>query len=316
MPELPDVEVYVERMNAMLGGHVLDVVELVVPFTLRSVEPPLATLHGRALRAVSRLGKRLVLEFDSGLFLVMHLMISGRLRWKPRDFAPPRKRTLAVLRFDHGALVLTEASSKKRASLHLVSGRGAVAEFDRGGLEPLTSSLRSFRERMRVENRTLKRALTDPRLISGIGNAYSDEILHAARLSPVQRTRSLNDEEFKRLWQATKSTLKHGLAVIRKEVGVGFPDKVTAFRPDMAVHGKYGQPCPACAGPVQRVRFASNEMNYCPTCQTSGKLLADRGLSRLLKGDWPKTLEELEEIKSTRSGSERGNKSAQSTTNG
>jgi formamidopyrimidine-DNA glycosylase len=295
MPELPDVTIYRERIEALLCGQVLEQLRLQSPFLLRSVAPPPSAVHGKELLAVQRLGKRLVLEFPGELFLVLHLMIAGRLRWYPREKKLGGKIDLAAFDFAHGTLVLTEAASKKRASLHVVQGRDGLAAFDRGGLEVHGATAAQFRERLRAENRTLKRALTDPTLFSGIGNAYSDEILHRARLSPVVLTSRLGDDEIERLRAAIVATLDHWTAVLRAEVGDGFPDKVTAFRDGMAVHGRFGKPCPDCQAPVQRIRYAANECNYCARCQCGGRLLADRGLSTLLKKDWPKTLEELEE---------------------
>lgn len=301
MPELPDIQVYIDRLGQMVKGHVLERLRLASPFVVRTFDPPIARIHGRRVVGFRRIGKRIVFEFEDELFLVLHLMISGRLRFKPAGAKLQKKVGLAAFDFEHGSLVMTEASSQKRASLHLVAGESALADFDRGGLEPLESTLAQFKQRMRSENRTLKRALTDPRLMSGIGNAYSDEILHAARLSPTKRTGSLSDDELKQLRQAMQRVLQAWTVRLRSEVGDGFPDKVTAFHEAMAVHGRYGKECPECGSLVQRVRFASNELNYCPTCQTGGKLLADRGLSRLLKGDWPKTLEELEELVESKS---------------
>lgn len=297
MPELPDVTVYKERLLATLGGRTLLQVRLASPFLLRTVTPPLSAAHGRAVRDVHRLGKRLCLELDGELFLVVHLMIAGRLRWHLPGRVPAHKLLLATFDFEPGSLVLTEAGSKKRAALHVVQGRAALQPFDRGGLEVMTSTPEQFGSALRRENHTLKRALTDPRLFSGIGNAYSDEILHAARLSPVMLTSRLDDAAVERLHAATLATLQRWTEVLRQEVGDGFPDKVTAFRPGMAVHGRYRQPCPDCQSPVQRIRYADNECNYCAVCQCGGRLLADRGLSTLLRGDWPKTLAELEELR-------------------
>jgi formamidopyrimidine-DNA glycosylase len=295
MPELPDVTVYVERLNARLAGAVLERLRLASPFVLRTWDPPAEALHGRRLLGVERLGKRLVFGFEEDLHLVLHLMISGRLKWRERGAAIPKKLGLAAFDFPAGSVLLTEASTQKRASLHVVRGRASLEPFDRGGLEPLGASPDAFAAALRRENRTLKRALTDPTLFSGIGNAYSDEILHAARLSPVQRTHGLDDAQVEALQRATERTLLDWTARLRREVGDGFPEQVTAFHEGMAVHGRYGKPCPVCATRVQRIRYASNEVDYCPTCQTGGKLLADRGLSRLLKADWPKSLEELDE---------------------
>jgi formamidopyrimidine-DNA glycosylase len=295
MPELPDVTVYRERLAALLGGAVLQELRLKSAFVLRSVEPPPAALHGRTLVGVERLGKRLVFGFADELFVVLHLMIAGRLQWHPGGRQLASRIDVAAFDFDRGTLVLTEGATKKRASLHVVRGRTALAAFDRGGLEVHGASAAQFRERLRQENRTLKRALTDPTLFSGIGNAYSDEILHRARLSPVTLTSRLDDDTIERLRTAIVATLDHWTERLRAEAGDGFPKKVTAFRDGMAVHGRYGQPCPDCGSPVQRIRYADNECNYCVTCQCGGKLLADRGLSTLLKKDWPKTLDELEE---------------------
>ena len=295
MPELPDVTIYCERLQALLGGQPLRELRLRSPFLLRSVAPPPSVLHGRALQSVQRLGKRLVFDFGAELYLVLHLMIAGRLQWHPGEAKLGSRIELALFDWPSGTLVLTEAGTKKRASLHVVQGRAALREFDRGGLEVDGASAAAFAERLRRENRTLKRALTDPTLFSGIGNAYSDEILHRARLSPVTLTSRLDDEQVERLRQATVNTLRQWTEALRAEVGEGFPSKVTAFRTGMAVHGRYRQPCPDCGQPVQRIRYADNECNYCAQCQCGGRLLADRGLSQLLKKDWPKTLAELEE---------------------
>jgi formamidopyrimidine-DNA glycosylase len=301
LPELPDVTVYVERLRALISGRVLDGVRIASPFVLRTVVPAPKDLIGTRATGVERLGKRIVIAFDHERFLVIHLMIAGRLRWKPRGGKLPGKLALAAFDFPNGTLVFTEASAKKRASLHVVAGRAALAEFDRGGLDVLTATAAQFAERLRSERHTVKRALTDPTLFDGIGNAYSDEILHAAKLSPFRLTSSMTDDEVARLHAACKDQLAAWTERLRAEVGDGFPDKVTAFRPEMAVHGKYGQPCPVCGTKVQRIVYADNEANYCPTCQTEGRLLADRSLSRLLKDDWPRTLEELEERKRARS---------------
>ncbi len=297
MPELPDITVYAERLAARCVGHPLRGLRIASPFLLRSVEPPATALVGRAVVGVGRLGKRLVLDFEGELHAVLHLMIAGRLRWKPAGAAVPGKIGLAAFDFDHGALVLTEASPRKRASLTIVAGRAALAELDRGGVDLLSADTAAVAAALRAENHTIKRALTDPTVIDGVGNAYSDEILHAAGLSPFRQTRDLSDDELGRLHVAARACLTTWIERLRAEVGDGFPDEVTAFRPAMAVHGKFGQPCPRCGAPVQRIVYADNEANYCAPCQTGGKLLADRGLSRLLRADWPRTLAELEERK-------------------
>ena len=304
MPELPDVTVYVERLATLLVGHTLQRVRLKSPFLLRTVEPPLSAAEGRTIAGVRRVGKRIVLELrgpGEPLFLVLHLMIAGRLRWAEAGAAIPGKIGVAAFDSDAGTLLLTEAGSKKRASLHLLAGEAALAAHDRGGLEPLTASTADFAAALRRENHTLKRALTDPRLLSGIGNAYSDEILHRARLSPFVQTGALTDAQIAALHDATRAVLGEWTTRLRDEAaadaraGHALPRKVTAFRPGMAVHGRYGQPCPVCGAPVQRILYAENEANYCARCQTEGRLLADRVLSRLMKDDWPRTLEELEE---------------------
>lgn len=294
MPELPDVTVYVEALERFVQGRAVERVRIFNPFILRSVDPPTPSLHGRQIVGVRRIGKRIILAFEGDLFLVVHLMIAGRFHWRPREARASPRTTHAALDFPHGSLHLTEAGSRKRASLHLVRGDGALQAFDAGGLEPLEANRGQFRWALRRENHTLKRALTDPAIFSGIGNAYSDEILHRARLSPLQLTHRLDDEEIDRLFEATRTTLTDWISRLRAEAGDGFPEKVTAFRDGMAVHGRYGQPCPRCGSPVQRVVYSENEANYCPPCQTGGRLLADRALSRLLRSDWPKTLEELE----------------------
>ncbi len=311
MPELPDVTVYVERLAALTVGQPLEGMRIASPFVLRTVSPSPRDLVGAKVVGVERLGKRIIIgvepppkaepAIDAGAaeprYIVIHLMIAGRLRWKKRGEKVPNKVGLAAFDFPNGTLIFTEASPKKRASLHIVAGRAALAEFDRGGLDVLGSTTAAFAERLRSERHTIKRALTDPTLFDGIGNAYSDEILHAAKLSPFRMTSSITDDEVKALHRACIATLTRYTQTLREEVGDGFPDKVTAFRPEMAVHGKYGLPCPVCGTKVQRIVYADNEANYCPTCQTEGRLLADRSLSRLLKDDWPKTLEELEERK-------------------
>ena len=297
MPELPDVVVYVERIMALLGGQQLRGVRIRNFALLRTADPKLEETYGRALLATHRIGKRIVLELEGELFLVLHLMIAGRLKLRPEGAGIPGKIGSAAFDFERATLLLTEASSHKRAQLHVVRGRDGLAAFDRGGLEVLESDLRAFAAALRAESHTLKRSLTDPRLFSGIGNAYSDEILLRARLSPVQLTTKLDDEEVARLREATAAVLTEWTERLRTQAGDSLPEGVTAFRPEMAVHGRYGQPCPVCGTKVQRIVYAKNETNYCPTCQTGGKLLADRALSRLLREDWPKTLEELEERK-------------------
>ena len=294
MPELPDIVVYLEALKPRILGARLERVRIPSPFLLRSIDPPLSSVEGRAVDGLSRLGKRIVMELDGELFLVLHLMIAGRLHWKDGGAALPQRRGLAAFDFDTGTLHLTEAGTKHRASLHLARGRPALAALDPGGLDVLTADLAAFRAALTRENHTLKRALTDPRLFSGIGNAYSDEILHAARLSPLALTRRLHGDEIARLRDATRHTLLAWLDRLRASTGNGFPEKVTAFREGMAVHGRYRQPCPACGAPVQRIRYAEHEANYCATCQTGGKILMDRALSRLLKDDWPRSLEEWE----------------------
>jgi formamidopyrimidine-DNA glycosylase len=300
MPELPDVAVYIERLQALFGGRVLEQARLKSPFLVRSFEPPLSAANGLRVTGFRRIGKRIVFELSDDLFLVFHLMIAGRFHLKDKGDKLAGKHVLLGLDFAEHTLLLTEAGSKRRASLHVVRGADHLAEFSRGGLEVLGSTPDAFQHALLLENRTLKRALTDPRLFSGIGNAYSDEILHAARLSPVKLTHSLSEPDTVRLHQATERVLSAWIARLRAEAGAGFPEKVTAFRAEMAVHGRFQKPCPACGTPVQRIAYAANELNYCPTCQTGGKLLADRGLSRLLKSDWPKSLEELEEYKVAR----------------
>jgi formamidopyrimidine-DNA glycosylase len=294
VPELPDVTVYVEALRSRIVGRRLERVRIAGPSLLRTVDPPVGHALGRAVAGVRRLSKRIAIELDGELFLVLHLMIAGRLRWKPPGAAPPRRAGLAAFDFDSGTLILTEAGTKRRASLHFVAGAAALAAHDPGGLELAEADLAAFRDRLASENHTLKRALTDPRLFSGIGNAYSDEILHRARLSPVAQTRRLGEAEVTRLFEAARATLAEWTERLRREAGDGFPERVTAFRDGMAVHGRFRQPCPACGAPVQRIVYAENETNYCARCQTGGRLLADRALSRLLKRDWPRSLDELE----------------------
>jgi formamidopyrimidine-DNA glycosylase len=293
MPELPDVVVYVESLARRIVGARLERVRLLSPFVLRTAVPPLSAAEGRRVNAVRRLGKRIVLALEGHLFLVMHLMIAGRLRWLEPGKKPPGRITLALLEFPSGTLAFTEAGTKKRASLHVVQSEAALEAFDLGGLEVADADIEAFRERLVRENHTLKRALTDPRLFSGIGNAYSDEILHRARLSPIALTRKLTAGDIARLHGAVRDVLAEWTARLRSEAGVGFPAGVTAFRSEMSVHGKYGQPCPVCGAPVQRIVYAENETNYCARCQTGGTILADRALSRLLKSSWPRSIDEL-----------------------
>jgi formamidopyrimidine-DNA glycosylase len=295
MPELPDITVYIEALDARTRGATLERVRLASSFVLRSFDPPLSDAHGRAVTGLRRVGKRIVVALEGDLFLVIHLMIAGRLHWKAAGAKVPGKVGLAAFDFSTGALTLTEAGTKKRAAIHLVKGEQALADLDPGGLEPLAGTAEELSAAITRENHTLKRALTDPHILSGIGNAYSDEILHKARLSPVRQTRALSDGEHARLFEAIRATLYDWIVRLRQEAGGEFPEGVTAFRPDMAVHGRYGRPCPVCGAPVQRIRHANNETNYCAKCQTGGKLLADRALSRLLRADWPRTLEEMEE---------------------
>ncbi len=297
MPELPDIAAYISALEPRIIGQPMQYVRLASPFLLRTVQPPLADVEGRAVRELRRIGKRIAIGVEGDLWLVLHLMIAGRLHWRPPGAKLAGRQSLAAFDFPNGSLVLTEAGSKRRASLHVVRGEEALREMDPGGIEVLTISLDSFRDALTAENRTLKRALTDPRILSGIGNAYSDEILHAAQLSPIAQTRKLKPDEWERLFAATRDTLTLWIEQLRAEAASGFPEKVTAFRPGMAVHGRYGQPCPRCGEKIQRIRYADNETNYCARCQTGGKVLADRSLSRLLGSDWPRTLEELEALK-------------------
>jgi formamidopyrimidine-DNA glycosylase len=295
VPELPDIVVYIESLTARIVGKPLERIHVINPFVLRSVSPPLEAVEGQLVTGVRRVGKRIVVCFDGELFLVLHLMIAGRLRWRDRGRKAGLggKILLASFEFPEGTLFFTEASSTKRASMLLIQGQAALTTLDPGGVEPLETSLAAFRERLTARNHTIKRALTDPHLVSGIGNAYSDEILHAAQLSPTKLTRSLTDEEYTRLYAATRRTLEGWIERLRAEAAGGFPEKVTAFHDQMAVHGRFRLPCPVCGAPVQRIVYAENECNYCPRCQTGGRLLADRSLSRLLKTDWPKSLDEL-----------------------
>jgi formamidopyrimidine-DNA glycosylase len=294
VPELPDVTIYLEALAPRIQGRVLERLRITGPSLLRSVEPPPSAVEGKQVVALRRLGKRIVIGLEDELFLVLHLMIAGRLRWKLAGATPPRRLGLAAFDFESGTLLLTEAGTKRRASLHIVRSEAGLAEHDAGGLEVLETGFDAFRNRLLGENHTLKRALTDPRLFSGIGNAYSDEILHRARLSPVRLTQKLSDEEAARLLEAAQATLLGWISRLRRETGDRFPEKVTAFRDGMAVHGRYREPCPDCGSPVQRIVYRERETNYCAQCQTGGKLLADRALSRLLKKDWPRSLEELE----------------------
>jgi formamidopyrimidine-DNA glycosylase len=300
VPELPDVEVYVEALRARVVGQPLERVRLGNPFLLRTVEPPLTAFAGRPVASVSRLGKRVVLEFEGDLFLSVHLMIAGRLHWKPAGAKLPGKVGLAAFDFPDGTLTLTEAGTKRRAALHAFSGRAGLAALDRGGIEPLQASPEAFHEAITRENHTLKRALTDPRLLAGIGGAYADEILHRARLSPTQLSSHLDDAEVERLRRATRDVLSEWTDRLRSEAGDGFPEGVTAFREGMAVHGRHRRPCPVCATPVQRIVHAENETDYCPRCQTGGRILSDRSLARLLKDDWPRTVEEMEALEGRR----------------
>ena len=298
MPELPDIVVYIEALETRVLGHVLERVLIAGPFLLRTASPSIEAAEGQKVMELRRIGKRIAFGLENGVWLVIHLMIAGRLRWSSQRKIPDGRRTLAAFNFDNGTLTLTEAGARKRASIHLVSGEHGLAGLDPGGIDVLTAGLDLFSQVLTSSNHTLKRALTDPHFFSGIGNAYSDEILHAAQLSPVALTQRLKPEEISRLHDATKSTLQKWKEILRAEAAGKFPENVTAFRPQMAVHGRYGQPCPRCGAKVQRIRYASNETNYCAHCQTGGKLLADRSLSRLLREDWPRSLEELEERRS------------------
>jgi formamidopyrimidine-DNA glycosylase len=297
VPELPDITIYIEALEKRVLGQRVERIRVTNPFLLRTTAPLLSALEGRRVIGLRRMGKRIVFGFEDDLWLVLHLMIAGRLHWGEAGLRVKGRQVAAQFDFPNGVLWLTEAATKKRASLHLVQGEAALRQLDPGGLEVIGCTLETFSEALMQENHTLKRALTDPRLFSGIGNAYSDEILHKARLSPVTLTQKLSPEEIKRLHEAVQKNLEHWTSLLRKQTGDGFPEKVTAFRPEMAVHGKFGQPCPVCGAKVQRIRYADNETDYCPGCQTGGRLLADRSLSLLLKKDWPKTAEELEEMR-------------------
>jgi len=297
MPELPDITAYLSALESRIVGQPLTHIRIASPFLLRTVQPPIEKFEGHTVRSLHRIGKRIAIEFDNGHWLVLHLMIAGRLHWRPVGAKLGGRNNLAAFDFPHGSLVLTEAGSKRRASLHLFTSENDAQSVDPGGIDVFSATFEDFRTALTAENRTLKRALTDPRIFSGIGNAYSDEILHAARLSPIQLTHKLTDEQAQRLFTATRETLQLWIDRLNAEAGKAFPEKVTAFRKEMAVHGRFGQPCPTCGRPIQRIRYADNETNYCAHCQTEGKVLADRSLSRLLKSDWPRTLDELEALK-------------------
>ena len=297
MPELPDIAAYIAALEPRIVGQPIERVRLASPFLLRTTQPPLSDVEGREVVEIRRVGKRIAIGVEGGLWLVLHLMIAGRLHWRPPQVKLAGRQNLAAFDFPHGTLTLTEAGTKRRASLHVLSGDERLQAIDPGGIDVLAATAGEFRIALTAENHTLKRALTDPRLLSGIGNAYSDEILHAAQLSPLAQTQKLKAPEWDRLFAATRATLQLWIDRLRAEAGDGFPEKVTAFREDMAVHGRYGQPCPRCGEKVLRIRYADNETNYCAHCQTGGKVLADRGLSRLLGSDWPRTLEELESLR-------------------
>lgn len=297
MPELPDIAAWIDALETRILHQTLTGVRVGSPFLLRTVDPPLTATHGLTVRELRRVGKRIAIGLEDDLWLVLHMMIAGRLHWKPPAATITGKYSLAAFDFPNGTLTLTEAGSKRRASLHVVRGEAGLRKLDPGGIDVLAASLEEFREALSAENHTLKRALTDPHFVSGIGNAYSDEILHAAQLSPLAQTKKLSDEEWLRLYAGTRTTLNSWIARFKDEAKQSFPEKVTAFRPEMATHGKFGKPCPRCGTPIQRIRYADNETNYCPQCQTGGKVLADRGLSRLLGADWPRTLDELEALK-------------------
>jgi len=306
MPEFPDISLYLHALKPRVVGEVLQRSRIASPFVLRSVDPPISALGGKRVTGLRRLGKRIVFELEDELFLVIHLMIAGRLQWKAPGAAITGKIGLAAFDFFTGTLLLTEASTRKRASIHAVRGEAALREHDPGGLEVLDATLAQFKTMLHSENHTLKRSLTSPNLFSGIGNAYSDEILHRAKLSPMKMSSSLSDTEIRALFDAVRSVLTEWSARLIAQAGPEFPERVTAFRPEMAAHGKYGKPCPVCGAPIQRIVYAENEANYCPACQTGGKLLADRALSRLLRSDWPRTLEELEELKTREKSIVRG----------
>jgi formamidopyrimidine-DNA glycosylase len=297
MPELPDISAYLSALQPRIVGQPLTRIRIASPFLLRTVHPTIEEAEGHTIRSLRRIGKRIAIELDNGIWLVLHLMIAGRLHWRPLDAKLGGRNNLASFDFPHGSLVLTEAGSKRRASLHLFRNEADMQSIDPGGIDIFTTDLATFRAALTEENRTLKRALTDPRILSGIGNAYSDEILHAARLSPILQTHKLTDDQWQRLFTATRDTMQLWIDRLTTEASEAFPEKVTAFRKDMAVHGRYLQPCPVCAQPIQRIRYADNETNYCAQCQTGGKVLADRSLSRLLGKDWPRTLDELEMLK-------------------
>lgn len=294
MPELPDVTVYIEALDARIKGKRLERVRLLNPFLLRTADPPIASVEGKAVTGLLRVGKRIVLALEGDLFLVVHLMIAGRLHWSDKGSEKRGRNVLALFEFENGTLSLTEAGTKRRASLHVVRGEAGLKALDPGGLDVMRVELAQFAQQLKSENHTLKRAITNPHLFSGIGNAYSDEILHRARLSPLAMTANLSDEDTERLYRSTQQVMNEWIVRLREDAGTGFPEKVTAFRDAMAVHGKYGQPCPVCGAPVQRIVFAENEVNYCARCQTGGKILADRALSRLLKKSWPRSIDELE----------------------
>jgi len=297
MPELPDIAAYITALHSLIIGEAIEQLRVASPFLLRTVEPPLTAVEGKSVRELRRVGKRIAFGLEDDLWLVLHLMITGRLHWRTAGASVAGRNQLAAFDFPKGSLVLTEAGAKRRASLHVIRGKSSLQALDPGGIDVFASDFPAFRAAVMSENRTLKRALTDPRILSGIGNAYSDEILHAAQLSPITQTHKLQPDEWERLFTATRSTLQHWVEQLTGEAEKKFPEKVTAFREDMAVHGKYGEPCPRCGEKIQRIRYADNETNYCARCQTGGKVLADRSLSRLLGKDWPRTLEELEALK-------------------